>query len=91
MKTYLYGIANREGRYEVRGYAYLESPSVSIGKLKEYASWVKINASGDIEHVFAIDDRPGLARAYFGAKKSNTFTDNIAFLDILEREGLKII
>ena len=44
-----------------------------------------------IEHVYAVDQRPGLRRDYIESIKENSIESCYEFKDILEREGLKII
>ena len=89
-QIFLYGIADLDGRYEIVAYSYIEQESFSISSVKHYATWLKLK-NPSIAHVYAIDNRKGLAYEYKCTKRKNTFAENLAFRDILEREGLKII
>lgn len=90
-QIFLYGITDLDGRYEIVAYSYIEQQeSFSINSIKQYASWLRLK-NPRIVHVYAIDNRKGLAYEYKCTKRKNTFAENLAFRDILEREGLKII
>ena len=90
-QIFLYGIADLDGRYEIVAYSYMEQQeSFSISTVKHYATWLKVK-NPSIAHVYAIDNRKGLGYEYKTTKRKNTFVENLAFRDILEREGLKII
>ena len=89
-QIFLYGIADLDGRYEIVAYSYMEQEVLSINGIKHHAMWLKFK-NPLIVHVYAIDNRKGLAYEYKSTKRKNTFVENLAFRDILEREGLKII
>ena len=90
-QIFLYGIADLDGRYEIVAYSYMEQQEhFSISNVKQYATWLKLKYPR-IAHVYAIDNRKGLAYEYKCTKRKNTFAENLAFRDILEREGLKVI
>ena len=90
-QIFLYGIADLDGRYEIVAYSYIEQQEhFSINTIKRYATWLKLKYPRSV-HVYAIDNRKGLAYVYKTTKRKNTFPENLAFRDILDREGLKII
>ena len=89
-KIFLYGIANAEDAYRVVMYSYIEDEFVSIRNLIIHASWMRFE-NPSIDHVYAIDNRKGLAYDYRRTIKQNTIESNVSFKDILEREGLLII
>lgn len=87
---YLYGIAGADKQYRVIRYTYIDDERVSIDTIKMYASWLKINYSA-IEHVYAIDNRPGLGASYREAIRKDSIESMVVFKDILEREGIRVI
>lgn len=89
-QIYLYGIAGVEKQYAVIRYTRIEEDSISIQNIVYCSTMLKIK-NPDIEHVYAVDDRRGLAWDYRDAIKSNSLEGFAIFKDILEREGILVI
>ena len=89
-RIYLYGIANATESYRVVRYSFIEGESTSIADIVREASWLKIKYP-TISHVYAIDDKRGLAYEYKMTIKRNSVEGNVVFKDMLETEGLLII
>lgn len=89
-RIYLYGLADAENTYRVVWHSYIEGSEFSIKDLVLHALWMRMKVPS-VDHVYAIDMRPGLAADYKRAVKLNTIESNIIFKDILEREGLLIL
>ena len=88
--VYLYGIGSAADQYRIVRYEYITAENVSIKNIKMGASWIKLN-NGSVEHVYAIDNRPGLGRLVANTIKRNSIEGNVIFKDLLEREGMLII
>lgn len=56
----------------------------------DIASWLKIKYP-NVDHVYAIDNKKGLAYEYKMAIKRNSVEGNVVFKDMLETEGLLIV
>lgn len=89
-KIFLYGLAGADEMYRVVRYSYIEAENISIKNIVGHAGWLRFK-NPTIEHVYAIDERAGLAGEYRTAWKRNTIESHAIFKDILEREGLLII
>ena len=89
-RIYLYGLAGADNSYRVVSHSYIEESEYSIRNIVGHAGWM-IHKNPTIEHVYAIDMRPGLANDYKNAWKRNSIESYAIFKDILEREGLLII
>ena len=89
-KIYLYGLADVSDKYRVVRYHYIEEDMVTIKDLRESAAFMRFR-NPNVETVYAIDNRPGLAYDYKTTLKRNTIEGNVIFKDMLEREGIKII
>lgn len=89
-RIYLYGLADATDQYRVVRYSFIETENLSIEEIVKHASWLKIKNSG-IEHVYAIDNRKGLAYECKRAMTRNSIEHNIVFKDLLETHGLMVI
>lgn len=89
-RIYLYGIASATEQYRVVRYSFIESENLSIADIVRHASWLKIKYP-NVDHVYAIDDKKGLAYEYRLVIKRNSVEQNVVFKDMLETEGLLII
>jgi hypothetical protein len=91
-RVFLYGIAGAEDNYRIVRYIFIDGAvePITITNIARTAGWLKFKNPG-IEHVYAIDESVGLARAYKSAKKNDSIANNVEFKLILEREGLQII
>lgn len=88
-KIYLYGIANAENKYRVVRYNYVEEDLFSISNIMRRA-WFMANNHPTIEHVYAVDEREGLANDYKRTVKRNSIESNVAFKNMLEKEGILV-
>lgn len=89
-RIFLYGIAGAAEAYRIVSHTYIDEAEYSIRNIMGHAGWMRIKHP-TIEHVYAIDMRPGLANDYKRAWKQNSIESYAVFKDILEREGLLII
>lgn len=89
-RVYLYGLADAAGCYRIVWHYYLEADDISIMNLKRCAAEMRLR-NPTVDHVYAIDMKPGLAAEYKHAKKRNNIESNVLFKVMLEREGLMII
>lgn len=86
-KVYLYAL-DRTAR--VVNYRYLVGDDVNIGRIRAMARQMYLLAGKDQIVVFAIDDYPRLKRDYLDATTSNDPANQIAFFDLLDKQGLYI-
>lgn len=89
-KIFLYGISGVDKQYKVLKYFGIDESEVSIKNIRYQAVMMRVR-NPSIEHVYAIDYRPGLKYDYIESYKKNTIESCAIFKDILEREGIKII
>lgn len=89
-RIFLYGLANAEKQYQVVRYSYIEPDFISIENIMGQAAWLALK-NPDVEHVYACDERYGLATEYRYTVRKNTMESNIAFKDMLERMAIMII
>lgn len=89
-KVYLYGLAGARDKYRVVRYSFIDGCSLSIASLMRYADWLKYY-NPEIEHVYAIDNRTGLAEECKDAMRAKSIEDCVCFKYTLEHEGLMII
>lgn len=89
-KIYLYGLAGAESMYRVVTHSYIDDEFRTIKDMKLHAMWMK-SKMPSVEHVYAIDQRPGLAADYKNAWRHNSIESYAIFKDILEREGIMVI
>lgn len=88
----LYGFGGADTQYVAIRYFIVEERFMSIKGLTHTANFMRIQ-NPTIKHVYAIDNRPGLRNEYVESIKDhkNSIEARAVFLDMLEREGLKII
>ena len=89
-RIFLYGIAGAADSYRVVSNSYIDEDNFSIRNIAGHAAWM-IHKNPTIEHVYAVDQRAGLAYDYKRAWKQNSIESYAVFKDILEREGLLVI
>lgn len=88
-KMFLYGIGGASDNYRCIRYTSIPEEDVSVLTLKYEASHMR-GEYPNVQRVFAMDDRPGLAWSYRAAIKKNALESHIIFRDILERQGIEI-
>lgn len=88
----LYGIGGADVQFVTIRYFIIQDEFMSIGGLVHSANYMRM-INPTIEHVYAIDNRPGLRRDYIESIKNhkNSIEARFAFRDMLERYGLRII
>ena len=86
----LYGILGADQQYRVGKYWVIRDSESLIESIIFEANMM-VGRNPSIEHVYAVDQRPGLRRDYIESIKENSIASCYEFKDILEREGLKII
>lgn len=89
-QVFLYGLAGADTHYQIIRYCFLQDEAISIGNIVYNANRLVIN-NPTIKHVYAIDNRAGLAKQCHHAMKSGLIDDAVLFRLMLERDGLKII
>ena len=91
-RIYLYGLAEAEDQYRIVRYSYIDLTiePVTIRRLATLASWMRFK-DPSIEHVYAMDDKPGLSKIFWNTFNNSTVQNNVEFKCMLEKEGLKII
>lgn len=88
----LYGLAGADVQYVAVKYFIVNEKFMSIDGLIHTANYM-ITQYPTIEHIYAIDNRPGLRKEYSESvrNKKNPIEARMVFRDTLEREGLRII
>ena len=86
-KVFLYAF-DRTAR--VVNYRVLIGDDICIGKIRAMARQMYLIAGQDQIVVYAIDDYPNLKKDFQEASKSSNPADQIAFYDIIDRNGLYI-
>lgn len=86
-KVFLYAF-DRTAR--VVNYRFLIGDDICIGKIRAMARQMYLIAGQDQIIVYAIDDYPNLKKDFQEASKSSNPADQIAFYDIIDRNGLYI-
>lgn len=86
----LYGISGANSQYRVVKYWCIFEDDISIRNIRYHAVVMRME-NPSIEHVYAVDNRPGLKHDYIQSYKKNTIESCAIFKDILEREGLMVI
>ena len=87
--VFLYGIGGAKDHFRVIRYSRIDEDEVCIETFKYVASIMRMRYPG-IEHVFAVDDRPGLRRCYMDTIKKNSIESCVVFRDLMERTGIQI-
>lgn len=87
----LYGIGGPEVQYCAIRYWVIDSQDLSVKELKRFAMRIRIEYPS-IKRVFAVDNRYGLRKDYIESIKDrhNSIESRLAFLDMIEREGIEI-
>ena len=87
----LYGIGGPEVQYCAIRYWVIGSQDLSVMKLKGCAMRMRIEYPS-VKRVFAVDNRYGLRKDYIESIKDryNSMESRLAFLDMIEREGIEI-
>jgi hypothetical protein len=88
----LYGIGGPEVQYCAIRYWVIDSQDLSVKELKGCAMRMRIEYPS-IKRVFAVDNRYGLRKDYIESIKDryNSMESRLAFLDMIEREGIEIV
>ena len=86
-KVFLYAF-DRTAR--VVNYRYLVGEDVNIGRIRAMARQLYLLAGKEPIVVFAIDDYPKLHQDYLDSVNSNDPANQIAFFDLLDKQGLYI-
>lgn len=86
----LYGIAGASKQYKAIKYWIIEEGYVSMTYIRRCANIMRME-NPTIEHVYALDNRPGLCREFRYSTKVNSIESCAIFKDTLEREGIKVI
>lgn len=91
MRTiYLYGLGGSADNYKVIRYSEVDGEGLDIMSLKYEAARMRMDYPG-IQHVYAVDWRPGLYRSYKDTIKKNNMEACIIFRDMLTRNGVEVI
>lgn len=87
----LYGVGGPEVQYCTIRYWVIHSRDLSVRELKECAMRMKVEHPS-IKRVFAVDNRYGLRKDYIESIKNrhNSMESRLAFLDMIEREGMEV-
>lgn len=85
----LYGIAGADKHYCALRYFVIEEEFISITSMR-YCAWIMQVKCPEIKAVYAIDNRNGLRQGYMESVKKNTIESCVEFMDILERDGIRI-
>lgn len=87
--VYLYGVGGGIDAYRVIRYTRIDEDCISIMTLKYEAMSLRMECPS-IKRVFAVDNSGGVARAYMDAKRRPLVEENVAFIDLLEKQGIEI-
>lgn len=91
----LYGLAGAADKYRIVRFTFVDvDPDVGPKKIMysvKTEAIMLVHHNPSIEHVYAVDNRGGLAGWTARIMKKNTIEGNVAFKDMCEREGLQII
>lgn len=87
----LYGVGGPEVQYCTIRYWVICSRDLSVRELKECAMRMKVEYPS-IKRVFAVNNRYGLRKDYIESIKDrhNSMESRLAFLDMIEREGMEV-
>ena len=88
----LYGLAGIDAQYVPVRYFIMNEGFMTIAGLAHTAKYMMDNYP-TIEHIYAIDNRPGLRKEYMSAihDKHNSIESRVVFKHTLMNEGLKIM
>lgn len=88
----LYGLASIDAQYVPVRYFIMNEKFMTIAGLAHTAKYMMDNYP-TIEHIYAIDNRPGLRKEYVNAirDKHNSIESRVVFKHTLVNEGIKIV
>ena len=88
----LYGLAGIDAQYVPVRYFIMNEEFMTIAGLVHTAKYMMDNYP-KIEHIYAIDNRPGLRKEYSNAirDKHNSIESRVIFKQTLMNEGIKIL
>lgn len=88
----LYGLAGIDAQYVPVRYFIMSEEFMTIAGLSRTAQYMMDNYP-TIEHIYAIDNRPGLRKEYANAThdKHNSIESRVVFKCTLMNEGIKIM
>ena len=88
----LYGLAGIDAQYVPVRYFIMNEEFMPIAGLAHTAKYL-MDHSPTIEHIYAIDNRPGLRKEYVNAirDKHNSIESRVVFKHTLVNEGIKIV
>lgn len=88
----LYGLADIDAQYVPVRYFIMNEGFMTIAGLAHTAKYMMDNYP-TIEHIYAIDNRPGLRKEYTNAThdKHNPIESRVVFKHTLMNEGIKIM
>lgn len=91
-KIFLYGLANADQQYRVVRYNYVDTSEETVHIIRElrYRASVLRMYHPVVNEVYAVDDHVKLFRAYQSTVRKNTIAENIAFRDLLQKNGILI-
>lgn len=88
----LYGLAGIDAQYVPVRYFIMNKGFMTIAGLAHTAKYMMDNYP-TIEHIYAIDNRPGLRKEYANAihDKHNSIGSRVVFKHTLVNEGIRIV
>lgn len=91
-KIFLYGLANANQQYRVVRYNYVDTSEETVRVIRElrYRASVLRMYHPEVEEVYAVDDHVKLFQAYRSTVRKNTIAENVAFRDLLQKNGILI-
>lgn len=89
--VYLYGFGGASDSYRLLRYRYItEGITIClIGAIRDEASRMRLEYPS-IKRIFAVDNSWVIRSAYNEAKRRPQVENNVAFIDLLERQGIEI-
>lgn len=86
--VYLYGFGGASDSYRLLRYRYI-TDGITIGAIIDEASRMRFEYPS-IKRIFAVDNSWVIRSAYNEAKRRPQVENNVAFIDLLERQGIEI-
>ena len=87
---WIYGFGGAKDAYKPIWYIGIPDDSVSIRTLIYEASMLKARMP-NIEEIYVVDSRPGLAGDYKSAIKKNSIESYVIFKDLITKSGIKLL
>lgn len=87
---YLYGFGGARESYRPIWYTAIPDDSVSVTTFLYEAAMMKARMP-NIEEIYLVDNRPGLARDYKTAIKKNNIEGFAIFKDLIQKSGIKLL